>query len=122
MRLSQLYRMSDDFLGRVLDQSEMHPSIIAFQAMMSISRSIRLIKEHLNNAFLSKERDQFYKCIDALEEECDEAIYQVDLLRQEDKRKHMDLITEGEELLSHYVIAYNMLIEKAIKTKYKDSQ
>lgn len=122
MRLSQLYRMSDDFLGRVLDQSEMNPSIIAFQAMMSISRSIRLIKEHLNNAFLSKERDQFYKCIDALEEECDEAIYQVDLLRQEDKRKHMDLITEGEELLSHYVIAYNMLIEKAIKTKYKDSQ
>lgn len=122
MRLSQLYRMSDDFLGRVLDQSEMNPSIIAFQAMMSISRSIRLIKEHLNNAFLSKERDQFYKCIDALEEECDEAIYQVDLLRQEDKRKHMNLITEGEELLSHYVIAYNMLIEKAIKTKYKDSQ
>ncbi len=122
MRLSQLYRMSDDFLGRVLDQSEMNPSVMAFQAMMGISRSIRLVKEHLNNAFLSKEKDQFFKCIDALEEECDEAIYQIDLLRQDDKRKHMGLISEGEELLSHYVIAYNMLIEKSIKTKYKDSQ
>lgn len=122
MRLSQLYRMSDDFLGRVLDQSEMNPSVIAFQAMMGISRSIRLVKEHLNNAFLSKEKEMFFKCIDALEEECDESIYQIDLLRQDDKRKYMNLINEGEELLSHYVIAYNMLIEKSIKTKYKDSQ
>ena len=114
--------MSDDFLGRILEASEMNPSAIAFQAMMGVNRSIRLVKEHLNNAFLSKERDQFFKCIDALEEECDEAIYQLDLLRRDDKRTYMVLISEGEELLSHYVIAYNMLIEKSIKTKYKDSQ
>ncbi|GEM_PF-4814512 len=122
MRLSQLYRMSDDFLGRVLDHSETNPSPTAFQAMMGVSRSIRLVKEHLNNAFLSKQKDQFFKCIDALEEECDEAIYLLDLLRQDNKSLYVDLISEGEELLSHYVIAYNMLIEKSIKTKYKDSQ
>lgn len=122
MRLSQLYRMSDEYLAHLMERSEYDLSPRAFEAIMAVTRSVRLIKEHLNNAFLSKEKEAFFQNIDLIEEESDEAIYHLDKLRREDKYKYAKIITDGEELLSHYVIAYNLLIEKNIKTKYRDSQ
>ena len=122
MRLSQLYRTSDQYLAKVLDKSEFNNTPAGFEALMGISRSMRLMKEYLNNAFIAKVEDSFYEYMEGLEEESDEAIHFLDRLREDDRVKYAELLREGEEIISHYVIAYNHLIEKNIQAKSEENE
>lgn len=121
MQLSHLFKISDTYLAQVIDRSEMNPAPQAFQSLMGVNKSIRLLKQHIHNAFLAKEDVAFYKSIVDLEDESDEAIHHLDNLRRHDRRMYAEVISAGEELLSHYVIAYNLLIEKNLKKRHRDS-
>lgn len=120
MRLSDLYKQNDIYLARVFDQIELQPNAKAFESLSCLMRSMRLLKEHTNNAFLAKEEDAFYMCVKLMEDEADEALLFLDNLRRHDRRTFSDLIRDGEELLSQYVIACDLLIEKNIKKRHKD--
>jgi hypothetical protein len=120
MRLSDLYRQNDIYLARVSDQIELQPKARTFESLSCLMRSMRLLKEHTNNAFLAKREDAFYMCVKLIEDEADEALHHLDNLRRHDRRSYSELIRDGEELLSQYVIACDLLIEKNIKKRYND--
>jgi hypothetical protein len=119
MTVQELQQRNERFQQRATKMVDFLPGGSMLDSITSMVRSMRLIDKYFVRLLQVKEEILFNQIMGLIEEEMDEAVYNLDSIENRNKKAQMkalsELLKEGYDLLSLYSMCCDLVISKRVK-------